>query len=150
MTRGEQAKEYFMQGYNCSQSVAMAYSDLINMDKDTIAILTGGFGGGMGRMREVCGAVSGAVFILSALNGYNNPADSEGKKALYADIQKIGNAFKNENSSIICKDLLGLTSNGFDSPIPNERNANYYKKRPCQELVKSSADILDNFIKEKE
>lgn len=146
MNKGELAKEYFLKGYNCAQAVALAFSDEIGLDKDMIARLTSGYGGGMGRMREVCGSVSGAVFVLSALNGYDNPKDNDKKKQFYADIQTIGNGFKNENGSIICRELLGLDKNGFDNPTPSDRNEQYYKKRPCSEIVKSCANILEQFL----
>lgn len=148
MTKGEIAKAYFLEGYNCAQAVALSFSDEIGMDKDTIAMLTSGYGGGMGRMREVCGSVSGAVFVLSALRGYSNPKDTDGKKELYADIQVIGSRFKDKNGSVVCKELLGLSNKVFDNPAPSERTEQYYKKRPCAELVKSSADILEQYLKE--
>lgn len=146
MTRGDKAKEYFLEGYNCAQAVALAYSDYLEMDKDAIARLISGFGGGMGRMREVCGAVSGAVFVMSMLYGYSNPKDNDTKMDLYSKIQKVGADFKNENGSIVCRELLELQKKGFDSPTPEARTGEYYKKRPCPELVKSSADLLEQFI----
>lgn len=148
MAKGEIAKAYFLEGYNCAQAVALSFSDEIGMDKDTIAMLTSGYGGGMGRMREVCGSVSGAVFVLSALRGYSNPKDTNGKKELYADIQVIGSRFKDKNGSVVCKELLGLSNKGFDNPAPSERTEQYYRKRPCAELVESSADILEQYLKE--
>lgn len=144
--KGEIAKEYFLAGYNCAQAVALAFCDEIGLDKALIASLTSGFGGGMGRMREVCGSVSGAVFVLSAIEGYSNPKDNERKKQLYQSIQEIGRQFKDENGSIICRELLGLSTNDFDHPTPSERTAQYYKKRPCAEIVKSSANILEQYI----
>lgn len=148
MDRGEVAQGYFLEGYNCAQAVALAFSDKLPLDKDTIATLTSGYGGGMGRMREVCGAMSGAVFVISSLYGYSNPKDNDTKKMLYASIQSIGNEFKNENGSIICKELLGLDIKGFDKPSPKERTSEYYKKRPCKDIVKSSAEIVERFINE--
>lgn len=149
MTRGDKAKEFFLAGYNCSQAVALAFGDLLNMDDNTIARLTSGFGGGMGRMREVCGSVSGAAFVLSVLKGYDDPKDNESKKALYEIIQKVGNEFKEQNGSVVCRELLGLDAKGFGNPTPSERTQKYYKKRPCAELVKCSADILEQVLNEK-
>lgn len=146
MTKGDIAKNYFEQGYNCSQSVALAFADEIGMNNDMIARLTGGFGGGMGRMREVCGTVSGTAFVLSALYGYSDPTDTDAKAQLYADVQKVAGEFKDENGSVVCRELLGLTKSGFDNPQPEKRTDKYYKKRPCGELVKMSADILEKFI----
>ena len=149
MTRGDLAKEKFKQGYNCSQSVALAFSDYLGMSDDMIAKITSGFGGGMGRMREVCGTVSGMVFVLSALYGYDDASAREEKTQLYKDIQQLGDRFKADNGSLICRELLGLQKKGFDTPTPAERTNEYYKKRPCPELAKYAADILDEFIKSK-
>ena len=146
MSKGDIAKGYFEQGYNCSQSVALAFADEVGMDGKLIARLTGGFGGGMGRMREVCGTVSGTAFVLSALYGYSDPTDVDAKAQLYADVQKVAGEFKDENGSVVCRDLLGLTQDGFDNPQPEKRTDTYYKKRPCGDLVKMSADLLEKFI----
>lgn len=146
MSKGDIAKSYFEQGYNCSQAVALAFADEIGMDSNMIARLTGGFGGGMGRMREVCGTVSGTAFVLSALYGYSDPTDVTAKAQLYADVQKVAGEFKDENGSVVCRELLGLTKSGFDNSQPEKRTDKYYKKRPCGELVKMSADILEKFI----
>lgn len=149
MTKGESAKEYFKSGYNCAQAVAMAFCDEMGMDEKTAAKLVSGYGGGMGRMREVCGTVSGMVFVLSALYGYDDASAREEKTQLYKDIQQLGDRFKADNGSLICRELLGLQKKGFDAPTPAERTNEYYKKRPCPELAKYAADILDKFIKSK-
>lgn len=146
MSKGDIAKGYFEQGYNCSQSVALAFADEVGMDGKLIARLTGGFGGGIGRMREVCGTVSGTAFVLSALYGYSDPTDADAKAQLYADVQKVAGEFKDKNGSVVCRDLLGLTQDGFDNPQPEKRTDTYYKKRPCGDLVKMSADLLEKFI----
>lgn len=146
MNRGIIAKEKFAQGYNCSQSVALAFADYLGMDEPVIARLTSGFGGGMGRMREVCGAVSGMTFVMSALYGYDDPKAFEEKAELYKKIQAVANEFKNENGSIVCRELLALQTKGADSPTPEKRTEVYYKKRPCPELVKIAADIIEDFI----
>ena len=149
MTRAEKAKAYFLQGYNCSQAVALAFSDMLDMGENQIARAVSGFGGGIGRMREVCGSVSGAVFVISNLYGYENPNDFNGKKQLYSDIQSFCRQFKDENGSIICRELLGITD-GTGSSVPEERNSAYYKRRPCPEIVECAAKILENFLKNKE
>lgn len=149
MMRGEKAKELFMQGYNCAQAVALAYEDMLDLSPEQIANMMSGFGGGIGRMREVCGSVSGAVFVISSLYGYNEPKDFEGKKQLYSDIQDFCKAFQKANGSIVCRELLGLETKSADDPSPEQRTDNYYKKRPCSELIKSSADILEEFISKK-
>ena len=144
--REELARQAFKEGYNCSQAMVAAFSDLIEMDKKTALRLASSFGGGMGRMREVCGTVSGTAFVLSALYGYSDPTDADTKAQLYADVQKVAGEFKEENGSVVCRELLGLTKSGFDNPQPEKRTDKYYKKRPCGELVKMSADILEKFI----
>lgn len=141
MTKGELARDYFMQGYNCSQAVALAFCDEIQLDEGLVARLTKGFGGGMGRMREVCGAVSGMTFVLSAVYGDDDRA------GIYPRVQHCANEFKKENGSIVCRELLGLQTNGADTPTPEKRTQEYYKKRPCPELVAMAADILDEYIK---
>lgn len=146
MNRGVIAKEKFAQGYNCSQSVALAFADYLGMDEPVIARLTSGFGGGMGRMREVCGAVSGMTFVMSALYGYDDPKAFEEKAELYKKIQAVANEFKNENGSIVCRELLALQTKDADSPTPEKRTEVYYRKRPCPELVKIAADIIEDFI----
>lgn len=130
----------FKQGYNCSQAVLLAFCDELNLDKETAARLASSFGGGIGRMREVCGAVSGMCMVAGLCKGYSDPKDMEGKKRHYSLIQKMANEFKKKNSSIICRELLGLSA-GADSPSPSPRTAQYYKKRPCAELVGIAAEI---------
>ena len=148
MTKGDVAKNYFENGYNCAQAVALAFADEMELDVDTVARLTGGFGGGIGRMREVCGTVSGAAFVMSALYGSSDPKDSKAKADLYAVIQQVAGEFKQINGSVVCRELLGLDRQGFDSPRPEARTNAYYKKRPCSELVKISADLLEAFVNE--
>ena len=146
MSRGDIAKEKFTQGFNCSQAVALAFSDMLNMDENLLARLTSGFGGGMGRMREVCGAVSGMTFVMSALYGYDDPKAFEEKADLYKKIQTVANEFKNENGSIVCRERLALQTTGASAPTPEHRTDAYYKKRPCPELVKQAADFIEDFI----
>ncbi|MDE5996353.1 MAG: C-GCAxxG-C-C family protein [Eubacterium sp.] len=141
MSKGEKAKAFFMQGYNCSQAVACAFADELNMNDVDIARLTMGFGGGIGRMREVCGTVSGMAFVISALYA------DEGKASVYEKIQAVAEKFEAENGSIICRELLGLDKNGNRCPTPEPRTEQYYKKRPCSQLVYMAADILEEFLK---
>lgn len=139
ISKGELAKSYFMQGYNCSQSVALAFCNEMGFDESLVARLTIGFGGGMGRLREVCGAVSGMTFVISAL--YDND-----RAGIYPRVQAAANEFREHNGSIVCRELLGLQTKGADEPTPQERTAQYYKKRPCPELVAIAADILERYI----
>lgn len=142
MTRPEQAYENFKSGYNCCQSIAVAYADVLGLSPEMAARLSSGFGGGMGRLREVCGAVSGMVFVASAVKGYSDPRDNAQKKELYALIQKLAGEFERENGSIVCRELLGLSVKKENS-TPSERTESYYKKRPCPELVRMAAEILE-------
>lgn len=146
MTRPEKAKQLFMSGYNCSQAVVGAFIDDFAIDFDTAMKLSSSFGGGMGRMREVCGAVSGAFMIAGLKCGYCDPCDKAAKSAHYALIQKIAAAFKQQNGSIICRELLeGVGCNGkCQGSVPEDRTAAYYKKRPCAELVYIAAKIVED------
>ena len=139
---GKKAKELFLQGYNCAQSVLLAFGDLTGLENDTAAKLSSSFGGGLGRMREVCGAVNGAAMVLGILEGHDDPKDTEAKKAHYHRVQEFARRFKEQNGSIICRELLAgvETIEGND---PETRTEEYYKKRPCPELVEQAAQILD-------
>ena len=105
--REELARQAFKEGYNCSQAMVAAFSDLMEMDKKTALRLASSFGGGMGRMREVCGAVTGMFMVVGILYGYDDAKDYEGKKDTYALVQELANQFKAETGSIICRELLG-------------------------------------------
>lgn len=150
MTKGEIAKQYFLQGYNCSQSVLLAFCDDLGFDEQTALMLASPFGGGMGRLREVCGTLSGAYMVLGLKRGYSEPKDAQGKTRLYKEVQELAAKFKKDNGSIICRELLDLRIKGKDTPTPSERTEQYYKARPCPELCKYSADLLDEFLKSKE
>ena len=131
--RRERAMALFEEGYNCAQSVFLAFSDLHGMDTHTAAALSSSFGGGMGRLREVCGAVSGMFLTAGILYGYDDP--------------ELAKAFEEKNGSIVCRELLGLSVKR-EEPTPKERTAEYYKKRPCKELVGDAAEILEKYIAE--
>lgn len=138
------AEEYFLKGYNCTQSVAAAFADELSMPSEQIIRMSAGFGAGFGRMREVCGTFSGIVFVISSLYGNDTP---EGKSAFYAEIQGLAAEFKQRcgTDSIVCRELLG--SVGKDtSPHAQARTADYYKKRPCLRLVSTAAKIAEDYI----
>ncbi len=141
----EKAEKLFREGYNCAQAVLLAFSDITGLDDETAAKLSSSFGGGLGRMREVCGAVSGAAMVLGTVRGYSDPKDINAKKEHYALVQEFARRFKEENGSIICRELLAgvKTVQGSD---PEERTETYYKKRPCPELVRIAAEILDDML----
>ncbi len=144
---GKKAMDLFYEGYNCSQSVVLAFEDLYDIDRKTMAALSSSFGGGMGRLREVCGGVSGMFIVAGLLYGYDEPKDYEGKKTHYERIQKLAHEYEAGNGSIVCRELLGL-SKGKDVPTPEKRTEAYYKKRPCPKLVAMAAAILEEYIKE--
>ena len=141
----ERAVELFKQGYNCSQAVFAAFCDETGLDFETALKLSSSFGGGMGRLREVCGAVSGMFMVAGLKYGYNDPGDHASKAEHYKLIQALATQFKADNGSIICRDLLGLDKEP-QSYIPDKRTQEYYKKRPCVELVRQAAQIMDDYI----
>jgi len=145
----ERAEALFKEGYNCAQSVFAAFSEDLGMDFETALKLSSSFGGGMGRLREVCGAVSGMFMVVGIKYGYSNTKDAEAKSNHYRLIQELAQKFKEQNGSIICRELLGLDHQS-DSPVPDARSENYYKKRPCVELVRCAAEILDNIMDKKQ
>lgn len=139
------ARNYFLEGYNCSQAVLLAYHDLTPMSKELAATIAAPFGGGMGRMREVCGAVSGMLMCVGFLYPNAEPNAPLAKKENYTAVQDVAEKFRRENGSIICRELLGLTCRK-DEPTPSERTDEYYKKRPCVELVAIAARIVGEKI----
>ena len=145
MDRATKAAQLFTEGYNCAQAVAVAYSDLIGLTPEFTAKMASSFGGGMGRMREVCGAVSGMFFVLSYLYGYDTAGDDESKKRLYEDVQALAGKFKESCGSIICRELL---DNPPTDPTPSPRTAEYYKARPCARMVLVAGQLMDDFIAE--
>ena len=147
--KAQRAKALFLEGYNCAQAVAGAFAPEMGLSVDAAARLASGFGGGMGRMREVCGAVSGMTLAASALRGYNDPKAGPEKTDTYAMIQELAGRFRAENGSIICRELLakaGAAPTG--GTAAEERTAEYYKKRPCPELVALAAQILEEWLAE--
>ncbi len=147
--RVEKAKKLFKEdGFNCCQAVVLAYNDIFGLDDKTAASVASGFGGGMGRMREVCGSVSGMTILAGMISPADDPSNKSGRTANYALVQEMAERFKEINGSILCKELLGLVPMGSasnapkESPEPSDRTAEYYKKRPCEELVGISARIV--------
>lgn len=142
MTRAEKAKAYFEQGYNCAQAVTLAFADEMGLKAEDAAKLASSFGGGFGRLREVCGCVSGMALAAGAIYGYSDPKAMEEKAEHYALVQKLAGEFKERNGSIICRELLEGINNDTN-PIPEERTESYYKKRPCADFAYTAADILE-------
>ncbi len=151
MTRKEKAMQSFLEGYNCSQCMMLAFEDVIekyaDIDINTALKIASPFGGGMGRLREVCGSVSGMFMVLSFIEGYDKPEDYEGKKKLYEDVQELAKRYEEANGSIVCRELLGLDVKRQEA-TPEKRTEEYYKKRPCAEKIGSAAEILEQYLKE--
>ena len=141
--RAERAVELFKQGFNCSQAVFASCADLYGIDDEALALrLSASFGGGMGRMRLVCGAASGMFLLAGLHNGSCTPHDNEGKMANYALVQELAGEFKNKYGSLICAELLGLAPKGSIDPRPAERTPEYYEKRPCPEMIAEAVRIF--------
>ena len=140
--QGDAAYAWFLKGYNCSQSVVAAFAPQIGLTEETALRLSAGFGAGIGRMREVCGAFCGVVTVLSMV--YADPTDPKDKSRIYALVQQAAEQYRTRNSggSIICRELLGLTSKEL-SPEPTPRTAEFYRKRPCGDLVYQAASLLE-------
>ena len=139
--RAQRAVELFKQGFNCSQSVFAACADLYGITDESLALrLSASFGGGMGRMRLVCGAASGMFLLAGLQNGSATPHDNEGKMANYAFVQHLAGEFKAQYGSLICAELLGLAPRPED-PKPAERSKQYYEKRPCPEMIAEAVRI---------
>lgn len=143
--RAEQARKYFTEGYNCAQSIFLAYRDISGLDTKSAATIAAPFGGGMGRLREVCGAVSGMTLVAGFLYPNFDPSDSQSKKDNYAAVQSLAGEFRKENGAIVCRELLGLTQRK-DEPTPSPRTEEYYQRRPCADYVAIAARIVGKKI----
>ena len=131
MNKADKAESLFRTGYNCSQSVYAAFAEA-----------------GFGKLREVCGAVTGMVMVIGDLYGYDDPKDAAGKKKLYALVQKLCGAFEESEGSLICRELLGLEK-GEDLEEPAVRTEEYYQSRPCVKACRRAAEILEEYMKNK-
>ncbi len=145
MNHPEEAKRLFLEGYNCAQAVFCAYRDVTGLDLDTSARLASSFGAGMGRLREVCGAVSGALMVLGYVRGYDGPNDQDTKAAQYALVQQFASLFREHNGSIICRELL-KDIEFTEGSIPQARTSEFYSVRPCPHLTEDAASILDGLL----
>ncbi len=145
MEHGVKAAELFLNGYNCAQAVAVAFCDVTGLEEKQAAKMASPFGGGMGRLREVCGAVSGMFMVLGQLYGYDNADEDADKKRLYQQVQDLAAQFREQAGSIICRELL---ENPPSDPNPTPRTAEFYKKRPCARMVILATELMDKFIEE--
>ena len=140
LNRVERAKALFKQGFNCSQAVFAACADIYGIDEPMALRLAASFGGGIGRMRQTCGAACGMFLLAGLENGSAIPGDAEGKKNNYTYVQHLANKFKDENGSLICAELLGIAPRPQE-PTPEARTEAYYQKRPCADMVASAVKI---------
>lgn len=147
MTRREMAMANFMKGYNCSQSVVLAFADMLPVKESDLLKMASSFGGGMGRLREVCGSVSGMFIVIGLLYGYDGPETGPVKAEHYKRVQELARRFEEKHGSIVCRELLGLNVKR-EAPTPEARTKEYYKKRPCPEIIGDAAEILEEYIKE--
>ncbi len=150
MTKRELAEQNFVTGYSCAQAVVKAFADVTGFDDEQAMRLCSSFGGGMGRLREVCGAVSGMFIVEGLLEGYFDPTAENAqlqKAEHYKRIQELARRFKERNTSIICREILGARAT--TNPMPDERTPEYYKTRPCARMCGDAAEILEAFLKER-
>ncbi len=146
MEHSEKAAELFLSGSNCAQAVVVAFGDVTGLPDGFSARFASSFGGGMGRMREVCGAVSGMLMVLGLLYGYEDPGEQDcHKKAHYQAVQELAEAFREACGSIVCREIL---KNPPSDPNPTPRTAEFYAQRPCARMVMTAARILDEYIAE--
>lgn len=143
--RADKAKHMFLEGYNCSQCVVVSFCDLFGVDENIALRMSASFGGGMGRMREVCGAFSGIIMVLGLFAGQTEGEDQEAKKENYRLVQEAAELFRAENRSIICREILGLEK-AEGTFVPAPRTEEYYKKRPCPETIRGAAQILIDML----
>ena len=149
--RVQRAVENFMSGYGCCQSVVAAFADLYGFTDTQSKLISAGFGGGVGRLRMMCGAVSGIVILVGMDCGQTEGSDREGKSHCYKVVQELLAKFRERNGSVVCAELLGLNGCKVSTDYhPSERIAAYYKKRPCAAKVESAAEIFAEYLEEKE
>ncbi len=144
--RGDRAKELFLSGYNCTQAVIGAYTDVLDMDMETAMRFSEGLGAGMGRMRLVCGSVSAMSLMAGALLSSGQPGDLDGRAKVYERVQQMAGEFEKQNGSIICRELLAGLIPKEEGTRPQERTAEYYRKRPCPDCAKQCAEIIEQFL----
>lgn len=150
MTEKERARELFLEGYNCSQSVFCAFCHRFGLDEETAKKISAGLGGGVGRMREVCGAVSASAMVLGSLCAATDGKDSESKKKNYDLVREFSEKFALLHCSVVCRELLKLPVKTENTAKPDDRSAEYYKKRPCLKIVEDAAEILTEMIEKYE
>lgn len=147
MTAKEKAGKYFLEGYNCSQSVFCAFRDRFGIDEETAKKISAGLGGGVGRMREVCGAVSASAMVLGSICAPTDGSDNESKMKNYELVREFSERFLQRQPSVVCREILKLGVKMENTAKPDDRTAEYYKKRPCLKVVEDAAEILEEMLK---
>ena len=147
--RIQKAVELFKSGYNCSQSVVAAFADMYGFDKEQALSMAASFGGGIGRMRETCGAACGMFLLAGLETGAVEASDKQGKADNYALVQALAEEFKKRNGGLICAELLGLKKSAQITSTPEERTTQYYAKRPCVKMVEEAAAIWSEYLEKK-
>lgn len=147
MTHAEKAAKIFFDGYNCAQSVFMAFCDLTGFDESTAAMISAPFGGGMGRMREVCGALSGMYMVLGKLYGYDDATDPELKLKLYADVRELGESFKKVHGSVVCREIVKISAENHLEDTPENAKLKALGHNPhCLSCVITASVLIDDYI----
>jgi len=146
LTPKEKARNYFLEGFNCSQSVFCAFADRFGLDEDTAKKISAGLGGGVGRMREVCGAVTASAMVLGSVCAPIDGSDTESKKKNYELVREFSERFLERHPSVVCRELLKLGIKMEKTAKPDERTAQYYKERPCLKFVEDAAEILEEML----
>lgn len=146
-SRVEEAVKTFESGYTCAQSVFVTYADLFGLDRETALKLTSPMGGGIGRMREVCGAVSSMALLAGLKEGNTDPDNEQGKERIYLLTRQLADKFKDRHETIICRELLRMEGME-ESAKPSERTEEYYRTRPCSRLVATAAKIIEEILLE--
>ena len=149
--RQKAAEQFFMEGYNCCQAVLLAFEDVLDVERSALLRVASGFGGGIARMREVCGTVSAMAMIAGFLSPAEDPSDMQQRRDNYALVQLFATRFKEQKGSIVCREILGLRKPEpgapMESPMPSARTPEYYKTRPCAATVGIAARIVADYIK---
>lgn len=148
MEKEEQARKKFVDGRNCCQAVFATFAPELGVDEATALRIASSFGGGIGRLREVCGAFSGLCMVAGLLKGYADGETPEEKAAHYALIQELAEKFKKEHGSLICREILQLSKDAPTPPTPEARTTKYYSNRPCERCVGTAARLCEELIKE--
>ena len=145
--RADRAYNYFMEGFTCAQSLFTAFADIFGIEKETALKLSAGLGGGVGRMREVCGVVTSASMIIGMMYGATEGSDRDSKAFTYEKVREFADSFKAIEGTIMCRELLGLDK-AEESHIPQERTAEYYASRPCPRITREAGEILEKMVEE--